>query len=174
PATLTGNVEDSADSREAVRGTGPGAGAEGSVLKAGGLAGGPRARDHVGGRPPRPARRTGRVRRQVQALADGGPADRAGALPARDQGRALAQANAGGDGPARPRRRRPRRQRVRRGARGRADLRLPVREGESEQAGQAAVAELDDSHRDEGGAVVPATVRGAGPARAGGQVALGG
>ena len=41
------------------------------------LARGPRARHHVGRRPPRPARRARRVRRQVQEVADGRPADRA-------------------------------------------------------------------------------------------------
>ena len=41
------------------------------------LARGPRARHHLGGRPPRPARRARRVRRQVQEVADGRPADRA-------------------------------------------------------------------------------------------------
>ena len=41
------------------------------------LAGGPRARHHLGRRPPRPARRARRVRRQVQEVADGRSADRA-------------------------------------------------------------------------------------------------
>ena len=41
-------------------------------------------------------------------------------------------------------------QRLRRRARGRADLRLPVREGRLEEAGPAAVAELDDHPGDQG------------------------
>ena len=42
-------------------------------------------------------------------------------------------------------------QRLRRRPRGRADLRLPVREGQRQEAGQTAVAELDDERGDEGG-----------------------
>ena len=50
----------------------------------------------LGRRAPRPARRAGSVRRQIQELADGRPADRARALQARRPRRALAQADVGG------------------------------------------------------------------------------
>ena len=70
--------------REAVRGPGPGARPARPLREAqrrGGedraLARGPRARHHVGRRPPRAARRARRVRRQVQEVAHGRPADRA-------------------------------------------------------------------------------------------------
>ena len=82
PAGVHG--QDPRHRREAVRGPGPRARAARSVREAhrrGGqdraLAGGPRARHHVGRRPPRPARRARRVRRQVQEVAHGRPADRA-------------------------------------------------------------------------------------------------
>ena len=65
-----------------------------------------------------------------------------------------------------------RRQRVRRRSRGRADLRLPVREGGLEEAGPAAVAELDDERGDQGGVRRPASRRRAGIARGGGPLAL--
>ena len=70
------------------------------------LAGGPRARHHLGRRPPRPARRARRVRRQVQEVADGRSADRAADLQARRARRALREADEGRPRPAAPRRRR--------------------------------------------------------------------
>ena len=85
PAELPCGVhgQDPRHRREAVRGPGPRPRAARSVREAhrcGGqdraLAGGPRARHHLGRRPPRPARRARRVRRQVQEVADGRPADR--------------------------------------------------------------------------------------------------
>ena len=71
-----------------------------------------------------------------------------------------------------PRRRRDGRQRLRRRARGRADLRLPVREGRQQAARPAAVAELDDQAGDQGRVRRPApgaelaSARGRRPARA--------
>ena len=95
------------------------------------------ARHHVGGRPPRAAGRARAVRPQVQALADGRPADPPAALQlvvprasARKKQMSVVSA-------AQARRRRAHRQRVRRRARGRADLRLPVREGRQEEPGAA-------------------------------------
>ena len=64
--------------------------------------------------------------------------------------RALEEADERGQAAARPRRRRPGGQRLRRRARGRADLRLPVREGRLQAARAAAVAELDDQRGDQG------------------------
>ncbi len=148
PATLTAMSKTLRDRREALRGAGPRARAAGPVREARGLPGGPRARDHLGGRASRAARRARRVRPEVQALADGRPADRARPLQAGRARRALAQADVGRHRPARPRRRRRGRQRLRRRARGRADLRLPVREGQGRQAGQPAVADLDDQRGD--------------------------
>ena len=99
--------------REAVRGPGPRPRAARSVREAhrrGGqdraLAGGPRARHHLGRRPPRPARRARRVRRQVQEVADGRSADRAAQLQARGARRALREADEGRARPAAPRRHR--------------------------------------------------------------------
>ena len=111
------------------------------------LARGPRPHHHLGRRPPRPARRARRVRRQVQEVADGRPADRPARfkLVVRDE-RSQKQMTVVRDAAA-PRRRRPRRQRLRRRPRGRADLRLRVREGRSQEARRAAVAELDDRTR---------------------------
>ena len=83
--------EDSRDRREAVRRTRPRARAARPVRQARGLPRGARAHHHLGGRPPRAARRARRVRPEVQALADGGPADRARALQARRPRRALAR-----------------------------------------------------------------------------------
>ena len=125
---------------------------KGPFKKGEGLPRGPRARHHLGRRAPRAAGRAGRVRPEVQALADGRPADRARAVQARRARRALAQADVGRDQTARARGRRRGRQRLRRRSRGRADLRLPVREGQRQEAGQTAVAELDDERGDEGGA----------------------
>ena len=88
--------------------------------------------------------------------------------------RALAQADVGGHQTARPRGHRGGRQRLRRRPRGRADLRLPVREGQGQEARQAAVAELDDQRGHEGGARVAAPGRGVRAARAGRALALGG
>ena len=140
------------------------------------LARGPRARHHVGRRPPRPARRARRVRRQVQEVAHGRPADRA---------RATSSSSCATSAPQKqmtvvatscwPRRRRPGRQRVRRRPRGRADLRLPLREGQAKQAGPAAVAVLDDQRGDARG-LRPrcATAAELGALRGRGPVALGG
>ena len=72
------------------------------------------------------------------------------------------------------RRRRAGCQRLRRRARGRADLRLSVREGQSLQAGAAPVAELDDHGRHEERLRIAASVRGLRAARAGRTLALGG
>ena len=125
----------------------------------------------VGRRPSRPARRPRRVRRPVQEVADGRPADRPRPLQARRPRRALEEADERGQAPARPRRRRRRRQRLRRRARGRADLRLPVREVRIQEAGQAAVAELDDDRGDQGRLRAAARRLGAGHARGRGALA---
>ncbi len=146
----------------------------GSVQEAGGLPRGSRGGDHLGGGSPGAAGRAGRVRPQVQELADARPADRARALQAGGARRALAQADVGRHQTARPRGRRRGRQRLRRRARGRADLRLPVREGQGEEAGETAVAELDDERGDEGGASRGCARRRSSRARAGRQIALGG
>ena len=53
------------------------------------------ARRHVGGRPPRAARRARRVRPEVQEVAHGRPADRAGRVQARGARRALQEADGG-------------------------------------------------------------------------------
>ncbi len=66
------------------------------------------------------------------------------------------------------------RQRLRRRSRGRADLRLPVREGQRQEAGETAVAELDDERGDEERARGAAPGGGVRAPRAGGAVALGG
>ena len=71
-----------------------------------------------------------------------------------------------------PRRHRSGHQRLRRRPRGRADLRLPLREGRGEAAGQAAVAVLDDRGRDARGAVAPARGEEMALLEAGGAVAL--
>ena len=103
----------------------------------------------MGRRPPRAARRARRVRPQVQEVAHGRPADRARPLQARRARRALARSRC-----ASSRRQLERddvdhgRQRLRRRPRGRADLRLPLREGRREEAGPAAVAVLDDQGGD--------------------------
>ncbi len=146
--------------REALRGAGPRARAAGPFKKQEGFLEGPDHVDHVGRGSPRAARRTGSLRRQIQELADGRPADRARALQARRARRALAQADVGRHQAARPRGHRGGRQRLRRRARGRADLRLPVREGQRQEAGQTAVAELDDERRDEERARLVAPRRG--------------
>ena len=115
PAELPSGVhgQDPRHRREAVRGPGPRPRAARSVREAhrcGGqdraLAGGPRARHHLGRRPPRPARRARRVRRQVQEVADGRPADRPARVQARGARRALREADEGRARPAAPRRRR--------------------------------------------------------------------
>ena len=144
------HAQDARDRREALSGAGPRARAPRAVQKARGLPGGSRARDHVGRRPPRAARRTRRVRPQVQALEDGRPAHRPRALQARRARRALAQADVRRQPPARARGRRGSRQRLRRRPRGRAHLRLPLREGQGQEARAAPVAELHDHRRDEG------------------------
>ena len=64
------------------------------------------------------------------------------------------------------------RQRLRRRARGRADLRVPVREGRRHEAGPAAVAVVDDHRRDQAGVRRPAPGRGVPHARGGGALAL--
>ena len=157
PAELPCGVhgQDPRHRREAVRGPGSRPRAARPVREAhrrGGqdraLAGGPRARHHLGRRPPRPARRARRVRRQVQEVADGRSADRAAHLQARRARRALREADEGRARPAAPRRHRQRRQRVRRRARGRADLHLHLRVREGQEARPAAVAELDDQPGD--------------------------
>ena len=183
PAELPCGVhgQDPRHRREAVRGPGPRPRAARSVREAHRrgrqdrpLAGGPRARHHLGRRPPRPARRARRVRRQVQEVADGRPADRPARLQARRARRALREADEGGARPAAPRRRRAGRQRVRRRARGRADLHLHLRVREGQEARPAPVAELDDQPGDARG-LRPAARRRRSrrPARRG-QVALGG
>ena len=94
------------------------------------------------------------------------------ALPARRARRALAQADDGHPALPRARRRRQRRQRLRRRARGRADLRLAVREGRRQEAGPAAVAVLDDHRRDQAGVRRAAPRRGVPQARGGRALAL--
>ena len=98
-----------------------------------GLPGGPTARHHLGGRPPRPARRARRVRPEVQEVADGRPADRARPLQAGRPRRALQEADDGHLQAAEARRRRPRHQRLRRRPRGRADLRLSFEKAAAKQ-----------------------------------------
>ena len=126
----------------------------------------------MGRRAPRPAGRARRVRPQVQEVAHGGPADRAGRVQARRARRALEEADERHHQAAQARRRRPRRERLRRGPRGRADLRLDVREGRREEAGRPAVAVLDDHGGDPLGARRPAPRVRLRAAGGGGAVAL--
>ena len=146
----------------------------GPFTKGEGVAGGAGPHHHLGRRAPRAARRPGRVRPEVRQVADAGSADRAQEVQAGRARRALEEADDGRQARARPRRRRPGGQRLRRRARGRADLRLPVREGRQQAARPAAVAELDDQLRDQGRVRVAAPVRGVPHARGGGPLALGG
>ena len=127
-------VKDTRHRREAVGRPRPHARADGAVSEAGGLPRGPRARRDLGRRSPRPARRARRVRREVQEVAHGRPADRARQVQARRARRALQEADVGRLQAAQARRRRDGRQRLRRRPRGRADLRLPVREGGLQEA----------------------------------------
>ncbi len=136
--------------------------------------------DHVGRRPPRPARRPGGVRREVQEVADGRPADRAGGVPPRPARREVEEAAQPHPQAAEARRRRPRHQRLRRRARGRADLRLHLRavperseeEGRRAEAGRAPLDLLDDEAGDPRGLRAPAAGRADAPARGGCTVAL--
>ena len=146
----------------------------GRVPEARGLPGDRHPRHDVGRRPPRAARRARRVRPEVQEVAHGRPADRARRVQARRARRALQEADERDHAAAQARRRRPRRERVRRRARGRADLRLDVREGERQEARRAALALLDDDGRDQAGARRPAPGGRLRPPRGGGAVALGG
>ena len=73
------HVQDTRNRREAVRGARPRARAPGRVHQARGIPRGARAHRHLGGRPPGSARRSRRVRRAVQEVADGRSADRPGA-----------------------------------------------------------------------------------------------
>ena len=178
------NGQDPCHRREAVRRAGPRARSAGPVPEAHGrrrahhaLARRPGAPRHVGRRSPRPARRAGRVRRQVQEVADGRSADRAAPLQARRARRALAEADGGRPRPPAPRRRRPHPQRLRRGPRGRAHLQVGPREGERRQrrrrqADRAPVAVVDDEAGDARRARAPAPRRGDEAARGGGEVAL--
>ena len=146
------DVKDARDRREALRGAGPGARAEGSVPEEGGLAGGPRARDHVGGRAPRAARRARRVRPEVQD-AGGWPTCRSCRSTSSSSCATSARASRCRSSPS---------------SSARDDVDEVVnacdagREGElifaylyekakAQQAGAAAVAELDDERGDEGG-----------------------
>ena len=100
-------------------------------------------------------------------MAHGRPADRARgvqAAPARQEGGEAAE---GDPQAAAARRRRPDRERVRRRARGRADLRLHLRDLRRRQAGRAALDQLDDEDGDQGGLREPAPRRAAAPARGG-------
>ena len=102
------NGQDARHRREAVRRPGPDQGPPRRVRQARGLPRVRHARRHVGGRAPRAARRARRVRRQVQEVAHGRSADRAGPLQARRARRALAQADDRHHAHAQARRRRPR------------------------------------------------------------------
>ena len=144
--------QDARHRREAVRRARPVARPPRRVPEARGLPRVRRPRHDVGGRPPRPARRARRVRPEVQEVAHGRPADRARPLQARRARRALQEADERHHQAAQARRRRPGRQRLRRRPRGRADLRLDVREGGREEARRAAVAVLDDHGGDQAGA----------------------
>ena len=146
----------------------------GAVHQARGLPRRARAHRHLGRRPPRAARRSRRVRGTLQEVADGRPADRPGALQARRPRRALQEADERGQAAARLGRGRAGRQRLRRRPRGRADLRLPVREGGLQEAGPAPVAELDDHPGDQGRVRHAAPRRRAGLARGRRPLALGG
>ena len=159
---------------EAVRWTRLGAGAPGRVREARRVPRGARVHHDLGGRAPRPARRARRVRPQVQEVAHGRPADRARPLQARHPRRALQEADGGGHHAAQARRRRRGHQRLRRRARGRADLRLPVREGGREEDVQAAVAAVDDQAGDRAGASRTCAAPRSALARAGRALALGG
>ena len=110
--------QDARHRREALRRARPRARAPGAVHQERGISRGPRAHDHLGCRPPRPARRPRRIRRPLQEVADGRSADRAGPFPARRPRRALEEADERRQAADRPKRGRDRRKRLRRRARG--------------------------------------------------------
>ena len=87
------NGEDARHRGEAIGRPGPHPGTARCVPEARGLPRVRHPRRHVGGRAPGAARRARRVRRQVQEVAHGRSADRAGPLQARRARRALAQAD---------------------------------------------------------------------------------
>ena len=70
------HVQDTRHRREAIGRARPRPGAAGRLHQGRGVPRGPRARGHLGRRPPRAARRSRRVRRAVQEVADGRSADR--------------------------------------------------------------------------------------------------
>ncbi len=136
------------------------------------LSGGRRLRHHVGRRAPRRAGRAGRVRPEAEEVALRRPADHPGRVQARPQRRSGQEAAPRDPPPDGRRRGRADRQRLRRRPRGRADLRLPVRDRAGEEAGPAALALLDDQGRDLRGVRGPAPGRGDEAARGGGPLAL--
>ena len=109
-----------------------------------------RVRRHLGGRPPGRPRRARRLRREAQEVALRRPADRPVEVQARPERRAREEAALGRPQADQGRRDRPDRERLRRRPRGRAHLRLPLRDLEDEEAGRAALAQLDDPEGDRG------------------------
>ena len=113
----------------------------------------------LGGRPPRRPRAARGLRREAQEVALRRPADRPGALPPDAERREVEEAARAVHKLIKHDGRRPDRQRVRRGARGRADLRVRLRDGRRQQARPAALAQLDDEEGDRGGVRAPAPGR---------------